>query len=109
RIPLLHVNPADLKHQFWRLTFDSGDDGRPVLEINRNIPEVFEMARNDIKFISLVYPAAFRGILVKLLEQGDFDVEEESWVSQWIKFLNSVLGIKYLPDLDTENSGLTQE
>jgi len=55
RIPLLPVNPADLKNQFWKLSFDSSDDGRPVLEINRNIPDIFEMARNDIKFISLVY------------------------------------------------------
>ncbi len=54
RLPLLPVNPADLKNQFWKLSFDSSEDGRPILEINRNIPEVFEMARNDIKFISLV-------------------------------------------------------
>lgn len=109
RIPLLPVNPTDLKNQFWRLSFDSGDDGRPVLEINKNIPEVFEMARNDIKFISLVYPAAFRGVLIKLLEQGDFDTEEDSWVSQWNKFITTILGIKNFPDTDNETDGLTPE
>lgn len=109
RIPLLPVNPADLKNQFWKLSFDSSDDGRPVLEINRNIPDIFEIARNDIKFISLVYPAAFRGVLEKLIEHGDFDTEEDSWVSDWLKFINSVLGIKNLPDTDTENGNLSPE
>lgn len=109
RIPLLPVNPTDLKSQFWKLSFDSGDDGRPVLEINKNIPDVFEKARNDINFISLVYPAAFRGVLVKLLEHGDFDAEEDTWVSDWLKFITSILGIKNLPDTDTENGNLTPE
>jgi len=109
RIPLLPVNPTDLKNQFWRLSFDSGNEGGPVLEINKNIPEVFEMARNDIKFISLVYPAAFRAVLTKLLEQGDFDSEEDSWVNQWNKFITSVLGIKNFPEMDNDTDTLTPE
>lgn len=109
RIPLLPVNPVDLKNQFWKLNFDTSDDGRPVLEINKNIPEVFEMARNDIRFISLVYPAAFRGVLQKLLEQDDLDIEEDTWVSQWLKFINSVLGIKHIPESDNESSSLTPD
>ena len=109
RIPLLPVNPTDLKNQFWKLSFDSSDDGRPILEINKNIPDVFEKARNDINFISLVYPAAFRGVLLRLLEQGDFDAEEGSWVSDWLKFITSVLGIKNLPETDTENGNITPE
>jgi hypothetical protein len=109
RIPLLHVNPADLGNQFWKLSFDSGEDGRPVLEINKNIPEVFEMARNDIKFISLVYPAAFRQVLVRLLQQGDTDAEEDSWISQWLKFITQVLHIKSVPDFDNSNDDFTPE
>ena len=94
------VDPTDLKNQFWKLSFDSGDDGRPVLEINKNIPEIFEIARNDVKFISLVYPAAFRGVLIKLLEQNDFDAEEGTWINDWLKFITSVLGIKNLLSVD---------
>lgn len=109
RIPLLPVNPTDLKNSFWKLSFDTSDDGRPVLEINKNIPDVFEKARNDINFISLVYPAAFRGVLIKLIEHGDFDAEEETWVSDWLKFINSILGIKNLPDTEMENGNLTPE
>jgi hypothetical protein len=109
RIPLLPVNPTDLKHAFWRLSFDSGDDGRPLLEINKNIPEIMSMAKDDIKFISLVYPAAFRGILLRLLEQGEFDNEDDSWVSQWIKFVSSVLGIKNMPERDNETDDITPE
>jgi hypothetical protein len=109
RIPLLPVNPTDLKNQFWKLSFDSSDDGRPILEINKNIPDIFEIARNDPKFICLVYPAAFRGVLKKLLEYEDFDAGEDSWISDWLKFIHSVLGIKNLPDSDTENGTITPE
>lgn len=109
RIPLLPVNPADLGNQFWKISFDSGDDGRPVLEINKNIPEVFEMARNDIRFISLVYPAAFRQVLNKLLQQGDLDAEEDSWISQWLRFINQVLHVKSVPDLDNNSDEFTSE
>lgn len=110
RIPLLPVNPADLKNQFWKLSFDSSDDGRPILEINKNIPDVFEMARNDIKFISLVYPVAFRGVLLKLLEEGDFDSsDEDSWVTHWNKFISSVLGIKGRPELGNRIESITPE
>jgi hypothetical protein len=109
RIPLLPVNPTDLKNQFWKLSFDSGDDGRPVLEINKNIPDVFEMARNDPKFISLVYPVAFRGVLVKMIQLGDFEAGEDSWVSDWLKFITQVLGIKNLPDIESDSGDLTDE
>jgi len=29
-----------------------------------------------------------------MIEQDDFDAEEDSWVSDWLKFINAVLGIK---------------
>ncbi|MBW0176668.1 hypothetical protein [Sediminibacterium sp.] len=110
RISLLPVNPVDLKNQFWKLTFDSGDEGRPVLEINKNIPDILEMARNDVKFISLVYPAAFRSVLIKLLlEQDDFDAEEGTWIADWLKFTIAVLGIKNQPDTKSDNDELTPE
>lgn len=109
RIPLLYVNPTDLGNQFWKLSFDSNNDERPVLEINKNIPDVFEMARNDVKFISLVYPAAFRGVLLKLLEQDDFDNETDTWVNDWLKFITLTLGIKNYPSLEMENGKITPE
>jgi hypothetical protein len=109
RIPLLPVNPTDLKNQFWKISFDSSDDGRPLLEINRNIPNMFEMVRNDIKFICLVYPSAFREVLIKIMNQDDLDNDEDSWVVQWLKFLNVVLGVKHLPDMEETNGTLTPE
>jgi len=109
RLPLLYVNPTDLKNQLWKLSFDSSEDGRPTLEINKNIPELYEMAKTDIKFISLVYPAAFRGVLLKIIEEGDFDGGEDSWTTQWLKFLNASLGIKTLPEIDSDDNNLTTE
>lgn len=109
RVPLLHVNPTDLKNQFWKLTFNSTDDNRPILEINNRIPELSQLAKDDIKFISLVYPIAFRGVLLKMLEIGEFDVETDHWIAQWLKFIDKVLGIKYLPSTYNEDNGLTSE
>jgi len=62
-----------------------------------------------VKFISLVYPSAFRGVLVKLIESGDTDVEEDHWIAQWLKFINVGLGIKIIPSTETENNVLTTE
>jgi hypothetical protein len=109
RIPLLYVNPTDLKNQFWKLSFDSSDDNRPILEINNRIPELYEKAKNDINFISLVYPIAFRGVLTKIIEEGSFDVEEDHWIALWLKFINTTLGIKALPETNNEQEGMTPE
>lgn len=109
RIPLLYVNPTDLKDQFWKLTFDSSDDDRPVLEINNRIPELYEKAKNDINFISLVYPIAFRQVITKIVENGEFEMEEEHWITQWMKFIDGVLGIKSLPDTENDSGILTSE
>lgn len=109
RLPLLYVNPADLKNQLWKLSFDASDDGRPILEINKNIPDMYELARNDLKFISLVYPAVFRGVLLKIIDNGDLDTGEDTWVSQWLIFLDSRLGIKSLPEIDNTDGELTAE
>ncbi|MEJ0104362.1 MAG: hypothetical protein WDO19_18145 [Bacteroidota bacterium] len=109
RIPLLYVNPADLNEQLWKLTFDTSDDGRPVLEINKNIPNLYEIARNNIDFISLVYPIAFRAVLQRIVEYGDFDSGEDSWITQWLKFISIGLGIKVLPDTEADGDSLTSE
>ena len=108
RIPLLYVNPTDLGNQFWKLSFDSSDDNRPILEVNNRIPELYEKAKNNINFISLVYPIAFRGVLTKIIEGGSFDVEEDHWIALWLKFINSTLGIKSFPEV-SEQEGLTPE
>lgn len=109
RIPLLYVNPTDLKNQFWKLTFESSDDDRPVLEINNRIPELYEKAKNDINFISLVYPMAFRQVITKIVENGEFEMEEDHWITQWMKFIDGVLGIKSLPDAENDSGILTSE
>lgn len=109
RIPLLYVNPTDLKNQFWKLTFDSSDDDRPVLEINNRIPELYEKAKNDVDFISLVYPIAFRQVITRIVENGEFEMEEDHWITQWMKFIDGVLGIKSLPDTENDSGSLTSE
>ena len=109
RLPLLYVNPVDLKNQFWKLSFDTSDDGRPTLEINKNIPEIFDLAKNDIKFISLVYPTAFRGVLEKLIREDNFEDAEDGWISQWLKFIRLTLGIKHDPEMGNDGGELSAD
>lgn len=109
RIPLLPVNPTDLKDQFWKLSFDSGEENRPVLEINNRIPDLYETAKNNYQFISLVYPIALRGVLAKIVSDGEFEMEEDHWINQWMKFINDILGIKWLPAIESDAGGLTPE
>lgn len=109
KIPLLYVNPTDLKNQFWKLTFDSSEDGRPVLEINNQIPDLHQRAKGDINFICLVYPIAFRGVLNKMIEFGTFEAETEHWITQWVKFIDVFLGIKSLPSINDQDKSLTPE
>lgn len=108
RISLLPVNNVDLKNEIWRMDFSS-DDGRPVLELNNRIPGIQDKARTDPSFTALVFPAALRQILERLIFEFDEGVEEDSWTIQWKKFTTDFLGINYFPESGTENGILSQD
>ena len=107
RIPLLYVNQTDLKDQIWRLTFD-GDDNRPILEINNRIEGLYDLAKNDRSFTSLVYPIAFREVLKFILSEGNYDAGEPGWRTDWLIFIDKILGIKIMPE-NNDNHELTPE
>jgi hypothetical protein len=108
RIPLLYVNQTDLKDQIWRLTFEASEDGRPILEINNRIEGLYDLAKNDKRFTSLVYPIAFREVLKAILQEGNYEATEQSWRSDWLTFVDKMLGIKRMPE-NTEGLELTPE
>lgn len=83
RQAMLPVNPVDLDQEVWRVDFGSD---RPYLEVNRNIEGIMDIIRADGRFISLVFPAVVRRILIQILivEQYDEVDAKGDWQGQWL-------------------------
>ncbi len=85
-LSILPVNPtAELGERVWRLTFTT----RPWLDVNNQIPGIMEIARDDRRFFSLVYPEVVRQVLYRtLVRERYLDVQnnDDSWQDQWLRF-----------------------
>jgi hypothetical protein len=97
RTPLLPVKPQKIGDEIYRLDF-SGQDGRPLLLINSDAGNYADIGRAPA-FVSLVYPAVLREILVRTLivEKHDDDSDSQDWRSQWIRFASLHSGLGELP------------
>lgn len=96
RIPLLPVTNESLGDDIWRLEFE-GD--QTILKVNSNLGEWRILAR-DPMFVSLVYPAVFRLILIRILvQEKHHDTEDlDDWRSRWLRFAISLPGVCAIPD-----------
>lgn len=84
----------------WRIDFS---DDRPVLLISKQAGSKDAICRSK-EFISLVYPAAFREILCRLLIDPPDDSDDmDNWRCQWKEFIKILPGIDDLPDHSEEN------
>jgi hypothetical protein len=85
---ILFVNFVDLGERIWNLDYDPGQV--PALEVNVNIPQIGSQIRDLVKtprFAPLVYPAAIKELLLKILE-NDYDEEDvDSPETQWLEFV----------------------
>ena len=84
RDPLLPVRVVDgLGSQIWRLTWDGG----PVLELNRQEPEVKRLLTSDSRFKWLILPQVLRAILIRVLVD-EVDEEEDTGGEgqRWLEF-----------------------
>jgi hypothetical protein len=97
RTPLLPVIPRKLGEEIYRLDFS---DDRPLLLINSEAGNYANIGKSPA-FVSLVYPAVFREILIRVLlvERHDDD-NSDDWKSQWIRFALLHPGLGDLPDRD---------
>jgi hypothetical protein len=97
---LLPVDFVDLGQSIWRLDLE-GD--LPILQLNKCIENIREIARSDSFFLTLVYPEVVRQILCKIIVEEDFtdaDADgEDEWMSGWLKFAIEMLRSKRLPSL----------
>lgn len=95
RISLLPVKPDDdLRDQVFRVDFSD----HPILLINSRLGDWRSVGRDPV-FASLVFPAAMREILTRILHiENYFDTEDSAdWKSQWLQFSTGLPGGSDLP------------
>jgi len=102
---ILPVVVCELGDQIWRVVFDSGD-GRPVLELNKSVDGIGQLAKTDNSFLALVYPAVVRLVLDQILRGRDrvreVDGPADDWRYQWLQFARTLPGIVD-PPMSTED------
>lgn len=99
RLPLLPVRHYDLGQELWRIEFlDEGPENRPTLLVNKFIEDRTAFVRSPA-FISLVWPAILREILVRVLVVEDHRQldDREDWRSLWLQFARGFIPGRALP------------
>jgi hypothetical protein len=94
RLPLLPAMPDDLGEEVWRLDFEGGT----TLLVSRELPD-WKQAVKSPAFRALVYPAAMRQILERILfTEKHVSFEDLSdWRSRWLLFASRVPGSRDVP------------
>lgn len=92
RKSILEVRFINLGSRIWKLEFESGEEGGPLLFINKNIPGIQNLARNDPSFIIYVYPSVLKEILYYMCFNDNLNIEEpeEEWHKDWMKFIRLI-------------------
>ncbi|OAI41707.1 hypothetical protein AYO40_02625 [Planctomycetaceae bacterium SCGC AG-212-D15] len=99
RNPLLPVKSDDIGHEVYRLDFSNDP---PILLVNRAAGDKEAIARSPL-FMSIVYPAALREILTRIVqieEVDDPDDDGDSWQARWLKFAVALPGVGPVPAKD---------
>ena len=107
RQSLLPVEFRDLGSRVWRL--DLAD--WPVLELNRRIADVGEVARAADSFAALVFPEVVRRILheaVIELECTDPGVDDDDWPGLWLTYACGLPGVPQPPEGGDERASALQ-
>jgi len=78
-LPLRH---RDLGNQIWLVEFSSGEG--PELVLNNRIPGLRERLLSEPLLQGMVFPAAFRQVLLTAFGEGQFS--EEEWSADWRSF-----------------------
>lgn len=94
RIPLLPPEPDDLGDEIWRISFE----GDPTLLVNRALPDWKATVRSEA-FRALVYPAALRMILTRILLRESYTATDDfdDWRSRWLLFAMRLPGAGAVP------------
>lgn len=97
RLPLLPVVPMDLGQEVWRIDFQGGTS----LLVNRNLRDWRQTAASNA-FRGLVFPAALRQILERVLLIEDYSTTDDplDWRSRWLQFAAHIPGSGAPPPRD---------
>jgi hypothetical protein len=91
RDPLLPVRVVDgMESEIWRLAWDGG----PVLELNRNEPDIKRLLTADPRFKWLILPEVLRAVLTHVVQE-EMDADEEPFDGtgrRWLEFAQSIYG-----------------
>ena len=107
RQSLLPVEFRELGNRVWRLDLSDW----PVLELNRRIADLGEVARSADSFAALVYPEVVRRILheaVIELECTDPGLDDDDWPGLWLSYACSLPGVPEPPDGSDERARALQ-
>jgi hypothetical protein len=99
RNPLLPVKSDDIGQEVYRLDFSNDP---PILLVNRAAGDKDAIVRSPL-FMSIVYPAALREILNRIIhveELDDPDDDGESWQSRWLRFATALPCVGPIPPED---------
>lgn len=107
RIPLLPPKPDDLGEELWRVEFSSS---ATYLVVNNELPDWKETAR-DPNFHALVFPAAMRRILERILYVEKFTTtdDDQDWRSLWLRFASAIPGAGAVPHNQDEYDGWIED
>jgi len=92
RIALLPIAPSpDLAGELFRLEFSTD---QVLLLVNDRLPDWQDLARDPL-FAVLVYPAALRATLTRILRiERHFDTADmDDWRSRWLRFAADLPGV----------------
>jgi len=80
---------CDLGHQIWRINYAAES---PIIEFNKNIPNIRSMAKTVLVFFFHVYPQVIREVLHYLcfVEKSDPEDTDEEWHKNWFNFAKSI-------------------
>ena len=106
RESLLWLEEKDLGQEVWRLDFPDSDGSNPTLQVNRNIPEISNLASRDDVFLAPLVPEILRSILARALLVEDIDPTEPdtqtSW-GRWMGFTRRFYAADY-PEIDVDGN-----
>lgn len=96
---LLPVLPCDLGPQLWKLDFEN----HPRLMLNSSAGNHKQIGL-DPGFVAVVYPAALREILRRILQQEHYRniSNTDEWCDRWLRFAADVLGVGLPPEQENE-------
>lgn len=107
RQSLLPVEFRELGNRVWRLDLSDW----PVLELNRRIADLGEVARSADSFSALVYPEVVRRILheaVIELECTDPGLDDDDWPGLWLTYACALPGLSQPPEGSDERARALQ-